>query len=212
MARPASCGRTGNAALPGGGEALHPRRAAARPFDVSPPRERDRAAPRRDRQAVTVSALVEGQVLMLELFQGRTIVEFGTRPGTVFDRTRARTASGARVRPARVRRTFARAAAEAVDAADSTSPARARAGNRTGPPRGWATAQNEVLPGVNALARRSSTVAAPSRRDTDGRLDAVRRGDADAAAARAGHRRGAARLARARLESAIDEGTNARRA
>ncbi len=41
----------------------------------------------RDRtgQAVTICALVDGEVVVLELVQGRTLIEFATRPGTRLD-------------------------------------------------------------------------------------------------------------------------------
>nr|WP_281378813.1 IclR family transcriptional regulator [Azospirillum oleiclasticum] len=36
-------------------------------------------------QAVTICRVVEGELVVLDLIQGRTVVEFGTRPGTRFD-------------------------------------------------------------------------------------------------------------------------------
>lgn len=41
----------------------------------------------RDRtgQAVTICALIDGEVVVLELVQGRTLIEFATRPGTRLD-------------------------------------------------------------------------------------------------------------------------------
>jgi DNA-binding IclR family transcriptional regulator len=109
---------------------------------------RKEMAPLRDEtgQAVTVSALVEDQVLVLELLQGRTIVEFGTRPGTVLD---LHASAHGKVALASVGRAPERSSPTRPDAADHRTRG-ARAGiaqvtRAAGPP------PNEV-PGVNALA------------------------------------------------------------
>ncbi|MGE5794642.1 MAG: IclR family transcriptional regulator [Bacteroidota bacterium] len=116
---------------------------------------RQEMAPLRDEtgQAVTVSALVEDQVVVLELLQGRTIVEFGTRPGTVLDlhasaHGKVALAFGP---PALAERSCARPLKPWTPQTIRTRPALERAIAQVRA-RGWATAPNEVLPGVNALA------------------------------------------------------------
>jgi len=104
-------------------------------------------------QAVTLSTLVENQVVVLELLQGHTIVEFGTRPGTALDlhasahgkvalafgppglieQCNPKTMKAWTPQTLRTRAALDRAVAQV----------------RT---RGYSTAANEVLPGVNALA------------------------------------------------------------
>jgi len=116
---------------------------------------RKEMAPLRDEtgQAVTVSALVEDQILVLELLQGRTIVEFGTRPGTVLDlhasaHGKVALAFGP---PDLQERSLARPLKPWTPQTIRTRPALERAIAQVRA-RGWATAPNEVLPGVNALA------------------------------------------------------------
>jgi len=123
-------------------------------FDVVPA-ARDEMAKLRDKtgQAVTLTALVEDQVVVLELFHGHSIVEFGTRPGTVLDlhasahgkvalafgptdlleRCMARPLKAWTPQTIGSRAALERAIAEVRD-------------------RGWATAANQVLTGVNGLA------------------------------------------------------------
>jgi len=62
------------------GEAIRSR------FDVVPA-ARDTMVRLRDRtaQAVTLCGRIDGQVVVLELIQGRTVIEFGTRAGTRLD-------------------------------------------------------------------------------------------------------------------------------
>jgi DNA-binding IclR family transcriptional regulator len=116
---------------------------------------RKEMAPLRDEtgQAVTVSALVEGQVVVLELLQGRTIVEFGTRPGTVLDlHASAHGKVALAFGPAElVERSLAGPLKPWTPQTIRTRPALERAIAQIRA-RGWATAPNEVLPGVNALA------------------------------------------------------------
>jgi DNA-binding IclR family transcriptional regulator len=116
---------------------------------------RKEMAPLRDEtgQAVTVSALVEDQVLVLELLQGRTIVEFGTRPGTVLDlHASAHGKVALAFGPADLQeRSLARPLKPWTPQTIRTRPALERAIAQVRA-RGWATAPNEVLPAVNALA------------------------------------------------------------
>jgi DNA-binding IclR family transcriptional regulator len=116
---------------------------------------RKEMAPLRDEtgQAVTVSALVDDQVLVLELLQGRTIVEFGTRPGTVLDlHASAHGKVALAFGPTALQeRSLARPLKPRTPQTIRTRPALERAIAQVRA-RGWATAPNEVLPGVNALA------------------------------------------------------------
>jgi DNA-binding IclR family transcriptional regulator len=96
-------------------------------------------------QAATICRVVHGALVVLELIQGHTVIEFGTRPGT--------------------RLALDASAHGKVWLAFSSGPAieQARAQPRAGRPalaqeitkvrrRGWATAPGEVVDGVNALA------------------------------------------------------------
>ena len=81
-------------------------------------------------QAVTAATLVAGQVTIVELLHGRTLVQFAVRPGAVMDPERS--AHG------RIARAFgARAPGEAFDVIRA---------------HGWATAPGEIFTGVNAIA------------------------------------------------------------
>lgn len=104
-------------------------------------------------QAVTLSALVDGKVTVLDLVQGRTAVEFGIRPGTQM--TLHGSAHG------KVALAFGPAVlltnclnrqpgAGSKDALASPAPLRRQLA--TVKRQGWATAANEVVFGVNALA------------------------------------------------------------
>ena len=104
-------------------------------------------------QPATLTTLVEGQVVVLEVLQGTALVNFGTQPGTVLDlhasaHGKVALAFGPPTLlqqcPARPRKQWT--------AHTICSPAgleRAIAQVRT---RGWATAPNQVLEGVNGLA------------------------------------------------------------
>lgn len=104
-------------------------------------------------QAVTLTALAENKVVVLELIQGRTIVEFGTRPGTVFDpHATAHGKVALAFGPPELLQSCLEKQLRAwtphtlrTKAALERSVAQVRA-------QGWATAPNEVLLGVNALA------------------------------------------------------------
>lgn len=81
-------------------------------------------------QAVTASTLVAGQVTVVELIHGRTLVQFAIRPGTVMDPERS--------------------AHGLVAAAFGTDRPGALLDQIR--QRGWATAPGEIVTGVNALA------------------------------------------------------------
>ena len=94
-------------------------------------------------QAATVCGMVQGSPVVLDLIQGHTVIEFGTRPGTrlVLDESAhgkvwLAFSSGAPIE---------RALARARDGNLVQEIAKVRR-------RGWATAPNEVIDGVNALA------------------------------------------------------------
>ena len=109
----------------------------------------------RDRtgQAVTLCALIDDEVVVLELVQGRSVIEFATRPGTrlafhasahgriwlAFGPMRLLQETLAKPLPAWTPHTLTDPAALRTDVA------RARG-------RGWATAPDQVLTGVNTLA------------------------------------------------------------
>ena len=94
------------------------------------------------RQAATVCRLVQGELVVLDLIQGHTVIEFGTRPGTRL--ALAMSAHG------KVWLAFSddRAVAAALPAPRTTLAQELVRVRK----RGWATAPNEVIAGVNALA------------------------------------------------------------
>ena len=100
-----------------------------------------------------MSTLVEDQVVVLELFHGHTIVEFGTRPGTVLDlHASAHGKVALAFGPPGI---LERCAAKPLKAwtpqtiCSRAALERAVAEVRK---RGWAVAANQVLTGVNGLA------------------------------------------------------------
>ena len=104
-------------------------------------------------QPVTLSTLVDDQVLVLEVLQGHAIVNFATQPGTILDlhasaHGKVALAFGP---PGLLERCVSRPL-KAWTAQTITSPKalqRAMAEVRS---RGWAVAPNQVLDGVNGLA------------------------------------------------------------
>jgi DNA-binding IclR family transcriptional regulator len=102
----------------------------------------------RTRQAATVCGLVQESLVVLDLIQGHTVIEFGTRPGTrlaldasAHGKVWLAFSSGAPIERA-LARTPSRAGKQAALPQEI---ARVRR-------RGWATAASEVIEGVNALA------------------------------------------------------------
>ncbi len=89
-------------------------------------------------QAVTASALVEGEITVLEMLPGRTLIEFGVRPGARLALTSS--AQGL------VALAFGPAAL--MERADAALAREVEAVRR----QGWATAADRVLLGVGALA------------------------------------------------------------
>ena len=116
---------------------------------------RDEMARLRDRteQAVTLTTLVEDQVVVLELFHGHSIVEFGTRPGTVLDLHAS--AHGKVALAFGPDGLLERCLAKPLKAWTTQTPTTRAALERAVKEvrgRGWATAANQVLTGVNGLA------------------------------------------------------------
>jgi len=103
--------------------------------------------------AVTLTTLVEDQVVVLELFHGHTIVEFGTRPGTVLDLHAS--AHGKVALAFSPPGLLERCVAKPLKAWTSQTIC-SRAGLERAVAevrkRGWAVAANQVLTGVNGLA------------------------------------------------------------
>ncbi len=104
-------------------------------------------------QAVTLSALVQDKVVVLELVQGNTVVEFGIRPGTQMGlhcsaHGKVTLAFG----PAHLLDACTRAPLRSLSRDTVTSAALLRRQVAAVKKQGWATAANEVVFGVNALA------------------------------------------------------------
>jgi DNA-binding IclR family transcriptional regulator len=95
-------------------------------------------------QAVTASVLVDGAVTVLEMLPGRMLIEFGIRPG-------ARLALGASAQGL-VALAFGPAALLDGVLAGTDDPRGLMSDVEAARQRGWATAPDRVLVGVNALA------------------------------------------------------------
>ena len=123
-------------------------------FDILPVAREDLARLRDETgQPATLTALVEDQVVVLEVLQGRAIVNFGTQAGTVLD---LHASAHGKVALAfgpegLLKRCIARRlkAWTPQTICSPTALERAVAQVRS---RGWATAPNQVLHGVNGLA------------------------------------------------------------
>jgi DNA-binding IclR family transcriptional regulator len=104
-------------------------------------------------QAVSLSALINDEVITLELLQGRTVVEFGVRPGTRLDLHA--TAHGKLALAFGPPHLFDKLAEDTLKSWTSDTikslPALKKA-VATIRRRGWSTAANELVPGVNVLA------------------------------------------------------------
>ena len=116
---------------------------------------RDDLAQLRDEtgQPATLTTLVEGQVVVLEVLQGNALVNFGTQPGTILDlhasaHGKVSLAFGP---PSLLQQCLGkpRKAWTSHTICSPTALERAIAQVRA---RGWATAPNQVLEGVNGLA------------------------------------------------------------
>src|SRR5215475_12931021 len=123
-------------------------------FDIIPLAREDMARLREQTgQPATLSALVQNQVVVLEVLQGQAIVNFGTQPGTVLDLHAS--AHGNVALAFGPEHLMAHCLARPLKAwtpqtiCSPSALARAIAQVKA---RGWATAPNRVLQGVNGLA------------------------------------------------------------
>ncbi len=104
-------------------------------------------------QAVTASALVEGAVTVLEMLQGRTLVEFGLRPGARLDfHASAHGLIALAFGPPALLEQVLAAPLQTFTAATLTGAQILRDEVAKVRRQGWATAMDQVLMGVNALA------------------------------------------------------------
>lgn len=109
-------------------------------------------------QAVTISALIENRVVVLELLPGLMVVEFGIRPGTPLDPcTSAHGKATLAFGPAAWREQVLQQAARkgAAGTGSGAGATKLRALGRELElirKRGWASAANGVMLGVNAIA------------------------------------------------------------
>jgi DNA-binding IclR family transcriptional regulator len=103
--------------------------------------------------AVTLSALVEAQVVILEVVQGHSIINFGTQAGTVLDlHASAHGKVALAFGPENLlQRSVSKPLKAWTPQTISARPALERAIAQV-KSRGWATAPNQVLEGVNGLA------------------------------------------------------------
>ena len=103
--------------------------------------------------AVTLSALVDDEVVVLELIQGHSVVNFGTQPGTVLP---LHASAHGKVALAfgpedLLRRCLSKPLKAWTSHTTCTRAALERAVAQV-KSRGWATSANQVLPGINGLA------------------------------------------------------------
>jgi DNA-binding IclR family transcriptional regulator len=104
-------------------------------------------------QAVTAATLVEGAVTIMEMLQGRTLIEFGFRPGARLDfHASAHGLTALAFGPSEMVESALAQPLKAWTAATITDPAEVSARVAQVRERGWATAVDQVLIGVNALA------------------------------------------------------------
>ncbi len=104
-------------------------------------------------QAVTLSILVEGKVVVLDLVQGQSVVEFGIRPGTQMGlHSSAHGKVALAFAPAQLMEACLRAPLLAFSKETITSAAQLKKHVAAIKRQGWATAANEVVFGINALA------------------------------------------------------------
>ena len=104
-------------------------------------------------QPATLSALVERQVVVLEVLQGHAIVNFGTQPGTVLDlHASAHGKVALAFGPEDLMDGCLARPLKALTPQTICSPSALRRAVAQVKARGWATAPNQVLQGVNGLA------------------------------------------------------------
>src|SRR5215510_2150643 len=123
-------------------------------FDILPV-ARDDLARLRDEtgQPATLSALVENQVVVLEVLQGHAIVNFGTQPGTVLDlHASAHGNVALAFGPEGLMEHCLAKPLKAWTPQTICSPSALQRAVAQVRARGWATAPNRVLQGVNGIA------------------------------------------------------------
>lgn len=104
-------------------------------------------------QAVTLSALLQEQVVVLEVLQGHTIVNFATQPGTVLDlHASAHGKVALAFGPPELLQGCLGRTLKAWTPETICKHAALESAVMQVKKRGWATAPNEVLQGVNGLA------------------------------------------------------------
>lgn len=104
-------------------------------------------------QPVTVSALVENQVVILEVLQSRQVFNFGTQPGTVLDlHASAHGNIALAFGPAEVMAHCMARPRKAWTSHTICAPTGLKHLAAQVRAQGWAVAPNRVLPGVNAIA------------------------------------------------------------
>jgi DNA-binding IclR family transcriptional regulator len=104
-------------------------------------------------QPATLSALVDEQVVILEVLQGRAIVNFGTQPGTILDlHASAHGNVALAFGPATLIEHCLGRPLKAWTPQTICSPSALRRAIAQVKTRGWAAAPNRVLQGVNGLA------------------------------------------------------------
>lgn len=123
------------------GERVRERFELARAVRPAMSRLRDAAG-----HSVTASALIAGAVTIVEMLHGRTLIEFGIRPGAAMDPFRS--AHGLVALAFGPAQQIARAWRGPAPADAAASAAEVALVKR----RGWATAADRILVGVNALA------------------------------------------------------------
>lgn len=104
-------------------------------------------------QAVSLCAFINDEVIALELLQGRTIVEFGVKPGTKMDlHATAHGKIALAFGPAHLFEKLEEASLKSWTYATIKSLPALKKAIVAIRKNGWATAANEIVPGVNALA------------------------------------------------------------
>jgi DNA-binding IclR family transcriptional regulator len=123
-------------------------------FGILPVAREDMARLREETgQPVTLSALFERRVVVLEVLQGQAIVNFGTQPGTVLDlHASAHGKVALAFGPSEILVQVLAEPLRALTPHTICSPDALRRGLAQVRSRGWATAPNQVLQGVNGLA------------------------------------------------------------
>lgn len=123
-------------------------------FDIIAVAREDMARLREDTgQPVTLSALMENQAVILEVVQGQAIVNFGTQPGTVLDlHASAHGNIALAFGPEHLMAHCLARPLKAWTPQTICSPSALQRAIAQVRARGWATAPNRVLQGVNGLA------------------------------------------------------------